>query len=215
MRRRRGLSQEEARLWAGVARQARPLPGKALPELPEPDESLAGVPRAAAKPAAKERQGTAGVKAPPAAKPPAPVRPSLMPSYQAPVQARAASCKPTLAPAPRPTALPSLHPIEKPVKRKIGAGRVAIDDRIDLHDKTQIVAHYALLGFLRQAQANGFRHVLVITGRGASFGSRGVIKRSLPHWFGTPDFRSLVAGYEPAERHHGGDGAFYVRVRRR
>ena len=59
------------------------------------------------------------------------------------------------------------------------------------------------------------RHVLVITGRGASFGSRGIIKRSMPHWFDTVEFRPLVAGFEPAERGHGGDGAFYVRVRRR
>ena len=29
------------------------------------------------------------------------------------------------------------------------------------------------------------------------------------------DFRLLVAGFEPAERGHGGEGAFYVRVRRR
>lgn len=130
-----------------------------------------------------------------------------MPAYQAPAQGRA-------APLP-PSAVALLHPIEKPVKRKIATGRIAIEDRIDLHDKTQIVAHYALLGFLRQAQALGLRHVLVITGRGASFGSRGVIKRSLPHWFATPEFRALVAGFEPAERHHGGDGAFYVRVRRR
>ena len=131
-------------------------------------------------------------------------KPSLMPAYQAP----AIKAKPVRT-------LPGLFPIEKPVKRKIAKGRVEIDDRIDLHDKTQIVAHYALLGFLRQAQAHHMRHVLVITGRGASFGSRGVIKRSLPHWFDTPEFRSLVAGFEPADRSHGGDGAFYIRIRRR
>ncbi|KAB0679332.1 Smr/MutS family protein [Aureimonas leprariae] len=118
---------------------------------------------------------------------------------------------------PRTTAVPkpALHPIERPVRRKLAKGRLAIDDRIDLHDKTEAVAHYALLGFLRHARATGSRHVLVITGRGSSPGSVGALKRALPHWFDTPDFRALVAGFEPAARGHGGEGAFYVRLRRR
>ena len=215
MRRRRGLSQEEARLWAGVARQTQPLPGKSLPEI-EPGEVIAAAAPTPAKkkgsvPKAVARRFAAAKAAvvPPAPPPPAPIRapktaatpvPTLMPAYQAPPLKRKS---------------PNLHPIERPVTRKLGKGRLPIESHIDLHDKTQIVAHYALLGFLRQAQADGMRHVLVITGRGASFGSRGVIKRSLPHWFDTAEFRPLVAGFEPAERSHGGDGAFYVRVRRR
>jgi len=82
---------------------------------------------------------------------------------------------------------------------------------------TQGVAHDALVGFLRQSQAMGLRHVLVITGRGGSgghFGSRGVLRRVVPMWFGSPEFRPLVSGFDSAERHHGGDGALYVRVRR-
>ncbi|MEO9787907.1 MAG: DNA mismatch repair protein MutS, partial [Aurantimonas coralicida] len=31
---------------------------------------------------------------------------------------------------------------------------------------------------------------------------------------GSPEFRPLVSGFDSAERHHGGDGALYVRVRR-
>lgn len=199
MRRRRGLSEDELRLWVGVARQARPMPGKGLPELPPLEPAPVAV-QPAARPASAKHVRL------PAPKPVAsePARPSLMPTYQAPaIKAKA------------PRVLPGLFPIERPVKRKIAKGRVDIDDRIDLHDKTQIVAHYALLGFLRHAQANNMRHVLVITGRGASFGSRGVIKRSLPHWFDTPEFRAVVAGFEPADRSHGGDGAYYVRIRRR
>lgn len=123
---------------------------------------------------------------------------------------------PAVKPARKtPPAGPALHPIERPLRRKLAKGRVPLDARIDLHDKTQVVAHYALLGFLRQAQAQGMRHVLVITGRGASFGSRGILRRAVPLWFDTPEFRSLVAGFEPADRAHGGEGAIYVRVRRR
>ncbi|MEF2071313.1 Smr/MutS family protein [Consotaella aegiceratis] len=177
-RRRRILSDEEARLWAGVARSAVPLKGKKRPVVPE-QEASDGAP------------------------------PPPMPSPQAVADAIA-----NAVPAgPARTKL-TQHAIERPTRRKLSTGRLAIEARIDLHDKTQAVAHYALLGFLRQAQAEGLRHVLVITGRGSSFGSRGVLRRALPHWFATPEFRALVSGFEPAARRHGGDGAFYVRVRR-
>ncbi|BDA86855.1 hypothetical protein Sa4125_43970 [Aureimonas sp. SA4125] len=207
-------------MWAGIARQTQPLPGKVVPEVAAGKQIVAGkaVPaapapsRKSALPKAIARRIAAAVSASAvktAAASPEPMPPhptsavpaaTRMPAYQAPALKRK---------------VPTLHPIERPVTRKLGKGRLAIEGRIDLHDKSQIVAHYALLGFLRRAQADGMRHVLVITGRGASFGSRGVIKRSLPHWFDTAEFRPLVAGFEPAERGHGGDGAFYVRVRRR
>jgi DNA-nicking Smr family endonuclease len=116
---------------------------------------------------------------------------------------------------PRPAAPPALHPIERPVRRKLAKGRLPIDGRIDLHDRTEAVAHGALLAFLRGARGEGLRHVLVITGRGSSPGSVGALKRALPHWLATPDFRALVAGFEPAGRAHGGEGAFYLRLRRR
>ena len=58
------------------------------------------------------------------------------------------------------------------------------------------------------------RHVLVITGKGSSLGSDGILRQAVPHWFATPSFRALVSAYEFAHRIHGGDGAIYVRLRR-
>lgn len=187
---RRSLSQEEQTLWAAIAKTATPL-GKRRPSGFDEDHSISAPPVETPKPAQPR---------PHAFDPPPPLRPSFMPSYQAP--------GPAGATAP-------FHPIERPVRRKLAKGRLPIEARIDLHDRTQVVAHYALLGFLRLAQSQSLRMVLVITGRGASFGSRGVIRRALPHWFETPEFRPLVSGFEPAEREHGGEGAFYVRIRRR
>lgn len=183
MRRRRGLSGEEARLWATVARSAVPLKGRSYPPLP-PEVRVD-------KPAAPATASSA-VKANAVV---APVRPK-----------------------PEPLVRLSQHAIEKPTRRKLAKGRLAIDARIDLHEMTQERAHGALVGFLRQAQAMGMRHVLVITGRGSSagatFGSRGVLRRVVPQWFAGPEFRPLVSGFDSAERHHGGEGALYVRVRR-
>lgn len=114
-------------------------------------------------------------------------------------------------PAPRPHLI---HPIDKPTHKKIAKGRVVIEGRIDLHGLTQSEAYGLLLGFLQRAHLRKLRHVLVITGKGASFGSDGVLRQAVPSWFATPAFRILVNGYEDAARNHGGTGAIYVRMRR-
>ncbi|WP_294644198.1 Smr/MutS family protein [uncultured Aureimonas sp.] len=154
--------------------------------------------------------GKATPEAPPEPAVPAPAAKPEPPKPGGMASAFPAPARPRLAPTP-----PPLSPIDRPVRRKIGKGRIELEDRIDLHGWTEAVAHGALLHFLRSAKARGLRHVLVITGRGASYGSTGSLKRALPHWFSTPDFRTLVSGYDQAERGHGGEGAFYVRVRRR
>lgn len=107
-----------------------------------------------------------------------------------------------------------LHPLERPVKRKIAKGRLALEARIDLHGMIQSEAHGFLLGFLIKAHERGMRHVLVITGKGTSLGSDGALKRAVPLWFSLPEFRPLISSYEPAARNHGGEGALYVRLAR-
>jgi DNA-nicking Smr family endonuclease len=107
------------------------------------------------------------------------------------------------------------HPIERPVKRKISKGRLALEARIDLHGLVQSEAHAMLLSFLTQAHERGMRHVLVITGKGSSMGSEGALKRAVPMWLSKPEFRLLISGFEPASRNHGGEGALYIRLARR
>lgn len=185
MRRRRILSEEDRRLWASVARQAVPLKGRAGPKVDEP------VVTAQAKTLSS---------------PPAPTDAAAKSATLS--HAAKETRKPALPPPP------SQHPIERPTRRKLAKGRLPIEARLDLHEMTQLAAHAALARFLAQAQAMGLRHVLVITGRGMPGGSRGILRRVVPQWFASPQFRGLVSGYESAERHHGGDGALYVRVRR-
>ncbi|TCT44670.1 Smr/MutS family protein [Martelella mediterranea] len=107
------------------------------------------------------------------------------------------------------------HPLERPVKRKIARGRISIDAKIDLHGLFQDEAHALLYAFLTRSHSRGHRHVLVITGKGTSLGSEGVLKRSVPLWFSLPEFRPLISSYETAARHHGGEGALYVRLARK
>ena len=115
---------------------------------------------------------------------------------------------------PVPSPAPIAAHLDRPVYRKIAKGRVSIDSRIDLHDMTQAQAISRLQSFLYQAHDLGHRHVLVITGKGGSPTSEGVLKRMLPIWLNTPAFAPIVNGYQAASRNHGGDGAFYVRLRR-
>lgn len=107
------------------------------------------------------------------------------------------------------------YPLEKPVKRKLSKGHLALEARIDLHGMIQSQAHGFLLHFLLRAHERGLRHVLVITGKGTSIGSDGALKRAVPLWFSLPEFRPLISSYEPAARNHGGDGALYVRLARK
>ncbi|MBC7280281.1 Smr/MutS family protein [Hoeflea sp.] len=122
--------------------------------------------------------------------------------------------RPQSIPGLNPPSKPRPHPIEKPVIRKLARGRLSIDGRIDLHGLTQSEAHNLLFGFLARAHERGLRHVLVITGKGTSRGSQGVLKRIVPDWLGKPEFRFLISGYEDAARSHGGEGALYIRLRR-
>lgn len=105
--------------------------------------------------------------------------------------------------------------IDRPTRRKLAKGRLSLEAKIDLHGMTQAQAHGVLVAFLHRALGEGRRHVLVVTGKGSSLGSDGVLRRAVPAWFATPAFRGLVSGWEDAARGHGGSGALYVRLRRK
>jgi DNA-nicking Smr family endonuclease len=107
-----------------------------------------------------------------------------------------------------------IHHLDRVTQKKISKGRLPLEARIDLHGLRQDEAYGLLLSFLNRAHASGIRYVLVITGKGRSSASDGVLRRSVPSWFTTVPFRPLVSGYEDAARNHGGEGALYVRLRR-
>jgi DNA-nicking Smr family endonuclease len=115
--------------------------------------------------------------------------------------------------------LPPLAPLERRTKAALRRGRQGIDAVMDLHGMRQAEAHQALRSFLHRSQGAGLKIVLVVTGKGAAgtdnpFEERGVLRRMVPHWLRLPDLRPLVVGFEEAAHHHGGAGAFYVRLRR-
>ena len=93
--------------------------------------------------------------------------------------------------------------------------------RIDLHGMTLAVAQPVLIRFVLQAQAAGKRLVLVITGKGREGGPDaplpvrpGALRHNVPHWLHMPPLNAIVLQARPAHRRHGGEGAYYVYLRR-
>jgi DNA-nicking Smr family endonuclease len=110
--------------------------------------------------------------------------------------------------------------LEPRVKRRLGRGQITIDATIDLHGMRQDEARAALERFLPFRQARGDRTVLVITGKGragetiGSLPERGVLRSMLPLWLAAPTLAPLIAGWDAAAQGHGGQGAFYIRLKR-
>ena len=181
-------------LWTAVASTVDPLRRKgllklgALPLPPPVDEAPA--PAIASK-------------APPSKKPP---RQPFLPPYQAPL----------------PSARLPEKAVDPAIRKKVGRGRIEIDGRIDLHGMTQTEARGALHHFIHSRFQRGDRTVLVITGKGikidndyvAAMTERGVLRTMLPIWLNEPSLAPLVSGWSVAARGHGGEGAWYVRLRR-
>ena len=98
------------------------------------------------------------------------------------------------------------------------AGNIAIDAQLDLHGFSRKEAGRKVATFLIRSARRGLRCVLVITGqrrRDPLAEARGVLRGGLERWLNEPTTRPLVLACVPAQRRHGGQGAFYVLVRRR
>ncbi|MDZ4374216.1 MAG: Smr/MutS family protein [Phenylobacterium sp.] len=106
-----------------------------------------------------------------------------------------------------------VDPIEPNRKQRISREREAIGGRLDLHGLTQDRARAVMESFLKRAFNDGVRAVIVITGKGVQ--GDGVLRRRVPDWLGAAHLSHIVAGISEASRHHGGEGALYVALKRR
>jgi DNA-nicking Smr family endonuclease len=112
--------------------------------------------------------------------------------------------------------------IEPKLRKRLGRGRITIDGTLDLHGMRQDEAYRALVRFLQARSARGDRTILVITGKGlkkvngdpTTIVERGVLRTMLPIWLSSPELLPLVAGWDQSAQSHGGEGAWYVRLRR-
>ncbi len=148
--------------------------------------------------------------------------PLPIPAVQKPKTHRLMPVMPSYQSDGRPGKKPPRPGIEPNLKQRLQRGREQIDGTIDLHGMRQVEAHAALTRFIMARSARGDRTLLVITGKGlkklgddaAVIVERGVLRAMLPVWLTAPNLAPLVAGWDSAAQGHGGDGAFYVRLRR-
>lgn len=132
-------------------------------------------------------------------------------------------------PAARPkttSSAPPLSDFDRKAARRLRAGQIEIESRIDLHGMRQDEAHAALRRFLHACQRRGQRWVLIITGKGGARSNTGeaddrpdrsapgVLKRNVPRWLAEPDLRAIVVSTTEAAIQHGGSGAIYVQLRK-
>jgi DNA-nicking Smr family endonuclease len=185
MSKRRDEGPADFHLWTEVAATVRPLK------------------RARRKPA---QQVPAEPAAAPPPRPRKPAAVNIMPPYRS---------------DGRPSRPPG-HGIEPTMRKRLQRGTLEIDGKIDLHGMRQVEAHRALSRFIHRSVSRGDRTVLVITGKGlkklgadaAVIIETGVLRSMLPMWLSEPALAPLVAGWDVAAPAHGGEGAFYVRLRR-
>tara|TARA_R110002050_G_scaffold70425_2_gene151819 strand:+ start:42654 stop:43169 length:516 start_codon:yes stop_codon:yes gene_type:complete len=109
-----------------------------------------------------------------------------------------------------------LQTIDRTLLKKIKQGKVQVDARLDLHGMTQDQAYTALRQFISSCHTNGKKILLVITGKGGmDLGEndrpKGILKQNVPKWLQT--FSEVLSTTE-ALKHHGGNGAMYVILRR-
>jgi len=117
-------------------------------------------------------------------------------------------------PSPKPLAARAgVEAIEPNRRHRISREREEIAARLDLHGYDQDRARAVLEGFLRRAWDEGFRAVLVITGKGVQ--GDGILRRRAPEWLAAPHLAPIVAGVSEAHRRHGGAGALYVALKRK
>ncbi len=197
MSRRRMLAPEERALWQAVASSAKPLPGKepsAALHNPVADLPPSLVPPPVPEPLSPFRLGERLSATPP--------RMDLLPPLpdrlaQAPLQMDARAF------------------------RNMTRGKLAPEARIDLHGMTLAEAHPELVRFVLNAQAQGVRLVLVITGKGKPRDDDGPIPRRtgalrhhVPQWLRQAPLGGTVQQVAEAHLRHGGSGALYVYLRR-
>jgi len=116
-------------------------------------------------------------------------------------------------PPPRTPARKAPEPgLDKNTARRFERGELPIDSAIDLHGLTQARAHEALDRFIAGAVRAGARVLIVVTGKGKQ--GEGVLRKQVPEWLKLGPHASRILRLAPARVQHGGEGAYYVLLRR-
>jgi len=99
------------------------------------------------------------------------------------------------------------------VEYNMRQGDVIVEARLDLHGKTFQEAHETLSGFIETQARRGKRMLLVITGKGRE--GEASLRTDVPRWCDAMPLGARILALRPAAPCHGGEGAWYVMLKRR
>lgn len=193
-RRRRGLTADEKALWSRIAATAVPIhPGRDAAPLPDP---VAPLPRAP--------------------------QPDPIPDFRiGATPLKQSATRIDISPHPGRALHDQPLRMDHKTHKRMNQGKLSPEARIDLHGMTLAVAQPQLIRFILAARSQGMRLVLVITGKGRQTDPHaplpvrpGALRYNVPHWLHMPPVGPLVMQVRPAHRRHGGEGAYYVYLRR-
>ncbi len=106
--------------------------------------------------------------------------------------------------------------MDKRNQQRLRQGKLKIDGRTDLHGMTQVQAHRALGKFIETSWNADKRLVLIITGKGLRpDGATGVLRSAVPRWLNESPNQEKILGFSYAAPKDGGEGALYVRLKKR
>ena len=111
------------------------------------------------------------------------------------------------------------------LKKGIKKGSFNIDKKIDFHGKSLLESEEQFNNTIIESYKEGQRCLLFVTGKGL-FKSKnheesdkpklyhGIIRSSFVEWARSKKFSRYILSFEQASIEHGGDGAFYVYLRK-
>jgi len=112
------------------------------------------------------------------------------------------------------------------IKKGIKKRSFYIDKKIDFHGKNLIESEEEFKRTILDCYNNGQRCLLFVTGKGLFKGKfnenktqpklyHGVIRSAFVNWVKSKEFSRHILSFEQASLEHGGDGAFYVYLRKK
>ena len=193
-RRRKGLSEEDQKLWEMVKSSTVPLHEPDFTPSPAP---VANAPKVTAPRPLRKVKPAGTAKEP-------------LSSY-------------TLAADPMQPLARAPQNLDRRTHDRLRKGKTPPDARLDLHGMTAAQAHNVLRGFIRSSFASGHRLVLVITGKGNTTREEigimptraGVLRHALPQWLDAADMHPMILQVSSAHIRHGGGGAYYVYLKKK
>ena len=112
------------------------------------------------------------------------------------------------------------------IKKNIKKGVFRIEKKTDFHGKTLLESEELFSSTVLNCYDRGYRCLLFVTGKGMIKKKEfdynnspklyhGVIRSNFTKWAKSSKFSKQILSFEPASIEHGGDGAFYVYLRKK